>query len=84
MESKHLASSNCQILKEDEVEIVDIETNEGRGDVLFGDMIWVKLHGQSWWPAQVCEMLCQDVMYDYLMVYFSAISLVLLKEPLCC
>lgn len=55
MESKHLASSNCQILKEDEVEIVDTETNEGRGEVLFGDMIWVKLHGQSWWPAQVVD-----------------------------
>lgn len=23
--------------------------------VIFGDIIWVKLHEDSWWPAQVCE-----------------------------
>ena len=28
------------------------------GKVLLGELIWVKLHGNSWWPALVCLMQC--------------------------
>ncbi|KAM7518511.1 hypothetical protein LguiB_017473 [Lonicera macranthoides] len=27
--------------------------NQFRRETVFGDMIWIKLHGSSWWPAQV-------------------------------
>lgn len=30
-----------------------IEAKQLEGEVVVGDLIWVKLHGDSWWPAQV-------------------------------
>lgn len=37
-----------------------IETSEGDANdsVTFGDMIFIKLRGSSWWPAQVDEFSC--------------------------
>ncbi|GMI91006.1 hypothetical protein HRI_002770000 [Hibiscus trionum] len=29
--------------------------NESAGEVSLGDLIWVKLHGNSWWPAVVVD-----------------------------
>jgi len=36
------------------------ETSEGGANdsVTFGDVIFIKLRGSSWWPAQVDEFLC--------------------------
>lgn len=33
------------------------QISEGGGEVqvALGDVIYVKLHGSSWWPGQVCE-----------------------------
>lgn len=51
MKSKHLRSGISQISKKGVEE--DAATRVTRGD-----LIWVRLNGGSWWPAQVFEILC--------------------------
>lgn len=34
---------------------VEAAINESIRKVDYGDLLWVRLHGSSWWPAQVSE-----------------------------
>lgn len=49
MKGKRLASSKSHVVKEEEEKAAD----QLRGKVMPGDLIWVRLRGLSWWPAQV-------------------------------
>ena len=33
----------------------DTVNGEPSKDLVFGEILWVKLHEGSWWPAQVCK-----------------------------
>lgn len=54
----------------------EVADNQFRREIVFGDMIWIKLHGSSWWPAQVCECPQHFVASDsnFKFVYHSKFS----------
>lgn len=52
MKGKHLANRKGDVVKEEEEKAAD----HFRGKVIAGDLIWVRLRGLSWWPAQVFEL----------------------------
>ena len=52
MKGKDLASSKGHVVEEEEEKAAD----QLRGKVIPGDLIWVRLGGLSWWPAQVFEL----------------------------
>lgn len=35
----------------------EIDENQLCKDASIGDVIWAKLNGSFWWPAQVCEVI---------------------------
>lgn len=55
MKRKHLANGKNNANKEGGEEV---SANQVGGDVKPADVIWVKIHKDSWWPAQVCAELC--------------------------
>lgn len=52
MKHRRLTSSRSNICEEGEEGV----TNQVSREVKLGDLIWVRLRGSSWWPAQVSEM----------------------------
>ncbi|KAK9270097.1 hypothetical protein L1049_025671 [Liquidambar formosana] len=52
MKGKRLGSSRSQVGKEVGEEDVGKKL---RGELMLGDFLWVRLHGSSWWPAQVVD-----------------------------
>lgn len=54
MKGKSRASKEVCITKDC---VEEAAKNQLCKDVAIGDVIWVKLNGSSWWPAQVCESL---------------------------
>ena len=54
MKSKRLSTGKDRIDVKDEE---DVAANQLGGKVKVPDLIWVKINGGSWWPAQVFEML---------------------------
>ncbi|KAL6297131.1 hypothetical protein ACE6H2_005273 [Prunus campanulata] len=52
MKSKHLSTGKDRIdVKVEE----DVAANQLGGEVKVADLIWVKINGGSWWPAQVVD-----------------------------
>lgn len=64
MKSKHLSTGKDRIDVKDEE---DVAASQLGGEVKVADLIWVKINGGSWWPAQVFEML-----YLLVVVAFSS------------
>ena len=54
-EDKSTAGSKIHDNNDGEEEFAALQLE---GEVSLGDLIWVKLHGNSWWPALVCLMQC--------------------------
>ncbi|CAK9186603.1 unnamed protein product [Ilex paraguariensis] len=52
MEVETQASNRSSVEKECEEEAA---VNQATREVNFGDLIWVRLHGSTWWPAQVFD-----------------------------
>ncbi|KAH0989121.1 hypothetical protein GBA52_000604 [Prunus armeniaca] len=52
MKSKHLSTWKDRIDVKDEE---DVAANQLGGEVKVADLIWVKINGGSWWPAQVVD-----------------------------
>lgn len=54
MECDHILTGKHNVKLEDGE---DVAANQLEGEVKLADLIWVKISGGSWWPAQVFEML---------------------------
>ncbi|XP_052191518.1 uncharacterized protein LOC127800760 isoform X2 [Diospyros lotus] len=52
MKSTHLSSNGSSADKGDGREAAVNQLSE---EVVLGDLIWVRIHGSSWWPAQVAD-----------------------------
>ena len=55
MERKRLESGKTQVRKKGGEEV---SANQLGGGFKPADVLWVKIHRGSWWPAQVCAALC--------------------------
>lgn len=54
-EGKSTAGSKIQDNKDGEEEYAALQLV---GEVSLGELVWVELHGNSWWPALVCAIQC--------------------------
>lgn len=57
MKSKELANGKNHVRKKS---VMEVAANQLERKVKPADIIWVKNHGGSWWPAQVCAAYCLD------------------------
>lgn len=54
MKKNHLSSTRSSVAG---ISGKEGTSTQSKGEVVPGSLIWVRLNGDSWWPAQVCEML---------------------------
>lgn len=55
MKRKHHINGANEMTEVEEAGVKHV-VHKSSGGVKLGDLIWVKLHSSSWWPAQVCKL----------------------------